>query len=232
MSLYISLSTAFISGYCDCRFISLPYLIVKSFIANTMLSIRASPGPRTDSTWQVVDVRRGSVWGMTASMLYSWLLCLFLLPEVLLHTDPVVQWMPIQKDSPIDSEKYMRQCGVQPQKFRPKDSIFKLKTLSQNRPNPLMLWNLLCKNYEMSLNTKVIFQNKSSVLWSGSSQGSEDFVYSHTNTHTHSYVCLLLEVIFCGYVSFNLHMKHYLPNCLHPWISDIISAWPVVNFPR
>lgn len=74
-----------------------------------------------------------------------------------------------------------------------------------------MLWNLLCKNYEMSLNTKVKFQHESSILWSGFSQDSEDFVYLHTDTHTHSHspMYLLLEVIFCGYRSFNLHMKHY-----------------------
>lgn len=47
MSLYLSLSTAFISGYCGWRFISLPYSVVKSFTANTLSFIHASPGPRT-----------------------------------------------------------------------------------------------------------------------------------------------------------------------------------------
>lgn len=61
MSLYISLSTAFISGYCDWRFIFPPYQIVKHFIANTMPFIHASPGPRIAfGTLQIPE--EGSFW--------------------------------------------------------------------------------------------------------------------------------------------------------------------------
>ena len=61
----------------------------------------------------------------------------------------------------------------------------------------------------MSLNTEVKFQNKISVSWSRSSQGSQGFVYLHTNTRTHTHVFVLLKVIFGSCISFNLHMKHY-----------------------
>lgn len=79
----------------------------------------------------------------------------------------------------------------------------------KNSPNPLMFRKLLCKNYEMILNMKVEFQNKSSVFWPIFSQGSENFVYSQINTHTHTHTGICLRSFYADVSTFKVHMKRY-----------------------
>lgn len=128
MSLYISLSTAYISGYCDWRFVSLPCSIMKPFIANTVPFIHASPGPR---------IALGMLSMPDKNPFGKWLYpcctvgCHFYSHS--LRTASYGSCCLVGADIEESSywrRKIMRQCGVQPQKFHNKDSICKLKTLS------------------------------------------------------------------------------------------------------
>lgn len=128
MSLYIFLSTAYISGYCDWRFVSLPCSIMKPFVANTVPFIHASPGPR---------IALGMLSMSDKNPFGEWLYpCCAVGCHFYSHSlRYCFRWILLfsgcwYRRAVLLMQKNMRQCGVQPQKFHNKDSICKLKTLS------------------------------------------------------------------------------------------------------